>query len=168
MRRSFAKFFFVIMGIWLRDALKPLGTIVTLASRTVVYHWLWWWLPLTLVHVRQGMREGSIWTNLRDEEGNADYGGMVQPSQQHVAPCVKVVGCLRIWHERLENVKLPGKFNHASLFLLSLLYFHLSNFSGSFCCICVYICLLSSLLYVFVIFAQLFQISIIQTNWVKS
>ena len=23
--------------------------------------------------------------------GNADYGGMVQPSQQHVAPCVKVV-----------------------------------------------------------------------------
>ena len=26
-----------------------------------------------------------------EEEGNADYGGMVQPSQQHVAPCVKVV-----------------------------------------------------------------------------
>ena len=103
-----------------------------------------------------------------EEEENTYYGGMVQPSQQHVAPCVKVVGCLRIWHERLENVKLPGKFNHASLFLLSLLYFHLSNFSGSFCCICVYICLLSSLLYVFVIFAQLFQISIIQTNWVKS
>ena len=24
-------------------------------------------------------------------EGNADYGGMVQPSQQHVAPCVKGV-----------------------------------------------------------------------------
>ena len=23
--------------------------------------------------------------------GNADYGGMVQPNQQHVAPCVKVV-----------------------------------------------------------------------------
>ena len=23
------------------------------------------------------------------EEGNADYGGMVQPSQQHVAPCIK-------------------------------------------------------------------------------
>ena len=26
-----------------------------------------------------------------EKEGNADYGGMVQPSQQHVAPCVKVV-----------------------------------------------------------------------------
>ena len=28
---------------------------------------------------------------IRGEEGNADYGGMVQPSQQHVAPCVKEV-----------------------------------------------------------------------------
>ena len=28
---------------------------------------------------------GRIWG---EEEGNADYGGMVQPSQQHVAPCV--------------------------------------------------------------------------------
>ena len=27
----------------------------------------------------------------KEEEGNADYGEMVQPSQQHVAPCVKVV-----------------------------------------------------------------------------
>ena len=26
-----------------------------------------------------------------EEEGNADYGGMVQPSQPLVAPCVKVV-----------------------------------------------------------------------------
>ena len=26
-----------------------------------------------------------------EEEGNADYGGMVQPSQQHVAPYVKGV-----------------------------------------------------------------------------
>ena len=26
-----------------------------------------------------------------EEEGNADCGGMAQPSQQHVAPCVKVV-----------------------------------------------------------------------------
>jgi len=26
-----------------------------------------------------------------EEEGNADYGGMVQPSQQHVSPCVKMV-----------------------------------------------------------------------------
>ena len=23
-----------------------------------------------------------------EEKGNADYGGIVQPSQQHVAPCV--------------------------------------------------------------------------------
>ena len=37
-----------------------------------------------------------------EEEGNADYGGMVQRSQQHVAQCVKVVvdnsrggGCTR-------------------------------------------------------------------------
>ena len=26
-----------------------------------------------------------------EEEGNADYDGMVEPRQQHVAPCVKVV-----------------------------------------------------------------------------
>jgi len=26
-----------------------------------------------------------------EEEANADYGGMVQPGQQRVAPCVKVV-----------------------------------------------------------------------------
>ena len=26
-----------------------------------------------------------------DEEENAGYGGMVQPSQQHAAPCVKLV-----------------------------------------------------------------------------
>ena len=26
-----------------------------------------------------------------EEERNVDYGGMVQPSQQHVAPCVKGV-----------------------------------------------------------------------------
>ena len=29
---------------------------------------------------------GGIWG---EEEGNVDYGGMVQPSQQHVAPYVK-------------------------------------------------------------------------------
>ena len=27
-----------------------------------------------------------------EEEGNADYGGMVQSSRQHVAPCVKLFG----------------------------------------------------------------------------
>ena len=31
---------------------------------------------------------GRIWW---EEERNADYGGMVQPSQQHVASCVKMV-----------------------------------------------------------------------------
>ena len=25
--------------------------------------------------------EGGVWKNLREEEGNADYWGMVQPSQ---------------------------------------------------------------------------------------
>ena len=36
-----------------------------------------------------------------EEERNGDYGGMVQPSQQHVAPCVKGVE----WglSERFEN-----------------------------------------------------------------
>ena len=33
------------------------------------------WLPVTLV---------PVWRIRGDEEGNADYGGMVQPSQQHV------------------------------------------------------------------------------------
>ena len=31
---------------------------------------------------------GRIWG---EEEGNADYGGIGQPSQQHVKPCVKGV-----------------------------------------------------------------------------
>ena len=41
---------------------------------------------------KEGRREevkgkyGEIWG---EEEGNADYGTMVQPSQQHVAPCAK-------------------------------------------------------------------------------
>ena len=34
------------------------------------------------------MEYGGIWG---EEEGNADYGGMLQPSQQRVAPCVKGV-----------------------------------------------------------------------------
>ena len=32
---------------------------------------------------------GGIWGE--EEEENADYGGVVQPSQQHVAPCVRVI-----------------------------------------------------------------------------
>ena len=37
------------------------------------------------------------------EEGNADYGGMVQPSQKHVAPCVRM-GWVDIGHEKFGNV----------------------------------------------------------------
>ena len=41
---------------------------------------------------RKGEKErgeyGGIW---EEEERNADYGEMMQPSQQHVAPCVKGV-----------------------------------------------------------------------------
>jgi len=29
--------------------------------------------------------------SMEEDERNADYGGMVQPSQQHVAPCVIVL-----------------------------------------------------------------------------
>ena len=35
----------------------------------------------------KGVYGGIEW----EEEGNVDYGGMVQPSQQHVAPCIKGV-----------------------------------------------------------------------------
>ena len=37
------------------------------------------------------MRGEGEYGAISGEEGNADYVGMVQPSQQHVAPCVKVV-----------------------------------------------------------------------------
>ena len=49
----------------------------------------WWWLTPTLVPVRGGREVkddyGRIW---REEEGNADYGVMVQPGQQQAAPFV--------------------------------------------------------------------------------
>ena len=46
-------------------------------------------------HVRKGGKKrvdvkGGYDVILGEEEGNADYGGMVQPSQQHVAPCVRI------------------------------------------------------------------------------
>ena len=44
-----------------------------------------------LVHARKGEVEGEYGRILEGNEGNSDYGGMVQPSQQHVAPCVKGV-----------------------------------------------------------------------------
>ena len=48
------------------------------------------------MHVRKGRRgggrsEGGYGGISGEDEGNADYRGMVQPSQQHVAPCVRVV-----------------------------------------------------------------------------
>ena len=39
----------------------------------------------------RGEVKGEFGRVCGEEEGNADYGGKVQPSQQHVAPCVKVV-----------------------------------------------------------------------------
>ena len=42
------------------------------------------------MHIRE-RRKGEYGGVCGEEEGNADYGGMVQSSQQHVAPCVKVV-----------------------------------------------------------------------------
>ena len=47
--------------------------------------------PNSRAFKRGGGGEGEVLKNLREEEGNADYGGMVQPSQQHVAPCVEGV-----------------------------------------------------------------------------
>ena len=45
------------------------------------------------VHVREekGEVKGEYEGICKEEEVNVDYGGMVQPSQQHVTPCVKVV-----------------------------------------------------------------------------
>ena len=48
----------------------------------------WWWLPLTLVHVRGG-RKGERWRGMEEFERRRRW--MVQPSQQHIAPCVKGV-----------------------------------------------------------------------------
>ena len=36
-------------------------------------------------------RKGGEGGEYEEFEGNADYGGMGQPSQQHVAPCLKGV-----------------------------------------------------------------------------
>ena len=38
---------------------------------------------------RGGGGEGGVWKNLVEEQDDADYGGMVQPSQQHVTSCLK-------------------------------------------------------------------------------
>ena len=49
-------------------------------------------------HAREGGKEtGNVQRKSGgisgEEEGNSDFGGIVQPSQQHVAPCVKRVEC---------------------------------------------------------------------------
>ena len=42
---------------------------------------------------KRGTKRGKVMGEYggigKEEEGNADYGRMVQPSQQHVVPCVK-------------------------------------------------------------------------------
>ena len=40
---------------------------------------------------KRGELKGEYGRVCGEEEGNADYGGMAQPSQQHVEPCVKAV-----------------------------------------------------------------------------
>ena len=40
-------------------------------------------------HAHKGER--GVWRNLRGEEVNADYEAMMQPSQQHITSCVKVI-----------------------------------------------------------------------------
>ena len=50
-----------------------------------------WRSTIYEVYEGDGEGEGGYGGISGEEEGNADYGVMVQPSQQHVAPCVKVV-----------------------------------------------------------------------------
>ena len=38
------------------------------------------------------IRGGGVRGIIGEDEGNADYGAMMQPSQQHVVPCIKGVG----------------------------------------------------------------------------
>ena len=49
-------------------------------------------LPQTLMHVKKGKKgevKGEYGRVVEEVEGNADYGVMVQPSQQHIASCMK-------------------------------------------------------------------------------
>ena len=50
-----------------------------------------WRSTIYEVYEGDGEGEGGYGGISGEEEGNADYGVMVQPSQRHVAPCVKVV-----------------------------------------------------------------------------
>ena len=47
---------------------------------------------------------GRIWA--QEEEGNTDYRGMVQPSQQHVVPCIKGVE----WSLGMRGLKIVATF----------------------------------------------------------
>ena len=51
---------------------------------------------------KRGEVKGECERIRRKEEGNTDYGGMVQPNQQHVAPYVKI-RLVGTQHERFEN-----------------------------------------------------------------
>ena len=58
-------------------------------------------------------RYGGIW---REEEENADYGGIVQPSQQHTALCVKVVE----WELGSKFLRMVASFWTSSQFFSAL------------------------------------------------
>ena len=57
------------------------------------------------MHVR-GEVKGEYGGIREEEERNADYGEMVQPSQQHVAPCVKRVE----WVLRARSLRIVVAF----------------------------------------------------------
>ena len=49
-----------------------------------------------------------------EEEGNAEYEGMIQPSQQHVAPCVKGVE----WGLDRKGLRMVAAFGSVSRYKL--------------------------------------------------
>ena len=58
---------------------------------------------------KDGKERGMVkeeYGGIRGDEGNADYGEMVQPSQQHVAPCVKEVG----WGLGTKDLRIVASF----------------------------------------------------------
>ena len=55
---------------------------------------------------KRGIGEGGVYGKKSGEEENAYYGGMVQPSQQHVVPCVKGVE----WGLDTRGLKIVAAF----------------------------------------------------------
>ena len=51
------------------------------------------WLPSNY-RIRKGGGKKREYGRISGEEDNADYGGMVQHRQQHVAPCIKGVASM--------------------------------------------------------------------------